>query len=531
MDLRTSLRLILAAVLWAATSAPAANLSAADLLLIANKNNADSVELARYYAQQRGVPESRLLLVDMPFRERCSLAEYEDRLAKPVRAFLSTDAGRGVRCLVLFYGIPFHVEANQSTPAERDEVAMLRRLLAAMDAKLLPVADAVEAIAQELGIEPTKTDARGAPGVRVRLAGVMPKIEARLRSEPPDKRQAVVEKLNAIQKQLAQIAEEAIAEARRRPADGAPKPSTQPTTPEAEQRDQQRQKAARQHGAFALYLLTEQQIIQISAQETDAAVDSELALVQRPGYSRFKWQPNPLVGNLSTGPKTALMVARIDGATPQIARRIIDDAIATEKTGLDGRIAFDSRGIPPNRDGYAWYDQDIRDAANWVKKYTKLPVVHDDRAALINPHAVQDAAFYCGWYSLRQYIPSCDFVRGAVAYHVASLEMVSLRGKNEKGWVTNLLKNNVCATLGAVSEPYLHAFPRPTAFVPLLLSGKLTLAEVYWATIPMTSWKIALIGDPLYRPFAARPAVAVGDLSQAHQKLIQKIEATDPVGR
>ena len=33
--------------------------------------------------------------------------------------------------------------------------------------------------------------------------------------------------------------------------------------------------------------------------------------------------------------------------------------------------------------------------------------------------------------------------------------------------------------------------------------GKLSLAECYLLSLPYLSWKMVLIGDPLYRPFAA----------------------------
>ena len=58
-----------------------------------------------------------------------------------------------------------------------------------------------------------------------------------------------------------------------------------------------------------------------------------------------------------------------------------------------------------------------------------------------------------------------------------------------------------------MSEPFLTAFPPPEEFVPLLLTGELTLAEVYWKTVPLMSWRLGLIGDPLYRPFAAHPGL------------------------
>jgi hypothetical protein len=67
------------------------------------------------------------------------------------------------------------------------------------------------------------------------------------------------------------------------------------------------------------------------------------------------------------------------------------------------------------------------------------------------------------------------------------------------------LNDGIASTLGAVAEPYLSSMPSPDEFFPLLLTGKLTLAEVYWKTTPMTSWMVSFIGDPLYVPFKVNP--------------------------
>jgi uncharacterized protein (TIGR03790 family) len=129
-------------------------------------------------------------------------------------------------------------------------------------------------------------------------------------------------------------------------------------------------------------------------------------------------------------------------------------------------------------------------------------------------------AVYCGWYSVEKYVPSCAFATGAVGYHIASYELKTLRPGASNEWVQGLLNDGVVATLGAVHEPFLSAFPRPDEFFPLLFTGKLTLAEVYWRTTPMVSWRIAMIGDPLYVPFKVRPAMAVEALPAGLQKAV-----------
>jgi hypothetical protein len=106
------------------------------------------------------------------------------------------------------------------------------------------------------------------------------------------------------------------------------------------------------------------------------------------------------------------------------------------------------------------------------------------------------------------------FVPGAVGYHIASYELTSLRDPTNTGWGRGLIGDGVVATVGPVSEPLLHAFPAPDDFFPLLLTGKLTLAEVYWRTCPLTSWKMCALGDPLYTPFKRDPALRIDDLPE-----------------
>ena len=95
----------------------------------------------------------------------------------------------------------------------------------------------------------------------------------------------------------------------------------------------------------------------------------------------------------------------------------------------------------------------------------------------------------------------CEYERGAVAWHLASSEAVTLRNGDSKVWCPNLLKKGVCATLGPVSEPYTVGFPKPAEFFGLLATGEYTLVECYGRTMLMCSWMTVLVGDPLYNPF------------------------------
>jgi hypothetical protein len=149
-----------------------------------------------------------------------------------------------------------------------------------------------------------------------------------------------------------------------------------------------------------------------------------------------------------------------------------------------------------------------------MKANSTMEVFLDDRGEMIEAKDSPDAALYCGWYALRSYTDVCQWVPGGVGYHVASGEMITLHGKDERGWVVNMLKRGYCGTLGATAEPYLTSFPKPSLFFPLLLSGEFTQGEVWEVTAPMLSWRTGFVGDPLYNPFKANPQVKLEALRE-----------------
>jgi len=236
----------------------------------------------------------------------------------------------------------------------------------------------------------------------------------------------------------------------------------------------------------------------IEGRETHASVDSELSLVLSSGYELYRWQPNLLRSQAPQAVRT-LMVCRLDGPTEEIAQGLIDKAIAAEANGLTGTAYFDSRGIF-KKDAYGQYDQSLRDLALLTQLRTTLPVKEERTAELFQPGTCPQAALYCGWYSLKKYVDAFEFVPGAVGFHIASFEAVSLRDIDSTQWCPALLRKGITATLGAVAEPYLHSFPEPKAFFSELFEGK-CLVEAFYQAKPFNSWQLVLIGDPLYRPF------------------------------
>ena len=110
-------------------------LDPAEIMLVANGQSPDGVELAQYYARQRAIPATRLLKLNLPPQETCSRIEYELKIATPVRKALSAIAPpERIRCLVLFYGIPLRVKPAIS--AERQELNEFKSRQAALQEKI-----------------------------------------------------------------------------------------------------------------------------------------------------------------------------------------------------------------------------------------------------------------------------------------------------------------------------------------------------------------------------------------------------------
>ncbi len=250
----------------------------------------------------------------------------------------------------------------------------------------------------------------------------------------------------------------------------------------------------------------------IRREDWEASVDSELALVRSGGYPLHGWVPNPAregfpAQESAISAESVLAVSRLDGPTEAIVRRVIDDSLAVEAEGLAGTAYLDAQWKDPGPDrkltGYALYDRSLHEAATVLRK-DGIPVVVDEQAALFPEGAQLPAALYCGWYSLARYVGAFAWQRGAVGYHIASGECATLKGERSQVWCKRMLEEGVAATLGPVGEPYVQAFPLPALFFSLLTDGRFTLAETYLRSIPYLSWKMVLIGDPLYRPFRSR---------------------------
>lgn len=519
-----------AGLIFCALSPAWAELRPDQLVLIVNRAEPAGDDLARFYAQARGVPLDHILALDLPKTEEMPFDRYERDVVPVVRKFLrERGLDQSTRCLVTFYGVPLRISNRENGPGEIIELRELRDIMSRITAHVTGLVADLEAKAREVlpDFKPVNEDTSLDALIRRATAAGQVIEQALPRTFDIQARVKLGEFIREMTIRLAAPLD---------PNQPPPAPSTAPSTaPATDLLDRAYDPAARKTlrelartGPVIAYArLIQGQIEYLLTDATGSAVDNELPVLFWPAHSRVRWQDNPLNAKfVGLHVPPTLMVMRLDAPTPQMVKDMIANGMATEREGLKGQFAIDARGLAPrvangDADPFGIFDQRFRDLAAFVKEKTTVPVVLDDSPEVFHSTPIiDDVALYAGWYSLSNYIPAFRFNRGAVGYHVASFELMNLHGPLTGQWVRNLLENGCVGTLGPVAEPYLHSFPLPDEFFPLLLTGKLNLAEVYWATTPLVSWMQTAIGDPLYNPFAKNPMLKVEDLSPQLQKVL-----------
>ncbi|MDW8308707.1 MAG: TIGR03790 family protein, partial [Verrucomicrobiales bacterium] len=239
-----------------------------------------------------------------------------------------------------------------------------------------------------------------------------------------------------------------------------------------------------------------------------AAVDAELACLPQARNAPVRAGPrhNPLYTTTNAPllhpTNHILLVARLDGPTPDLARALVDKALEAETEGLWGRAYFDVRNVtePGLKQGDDW----IRGAAEICRHLGYETVVDTGGDTFPPGFPMSHIAFYAGWY--REHVSGplaaaqVEFMPGAFAYHLHSFSAVTLRATN-RAWVGPLLARGVACTFGSVHEPYLGGTPDVGVFAGRFLFYGFTFGEAAYAAQPVLSWQTTVVGDPLYRPW------------------------------
>ena len=101
-----------------------------EILIIANRNSSESLEIAQYYCAKRGVPEDNILALPLgaELGYTISRANYEKQLAEPIRErLLSLGSSGRINCLLTTYGVPVTVEGRGPLEGQEDKLKKLRK--------------------------------------------------------------------------------------------------------------------------------------------------------------------------------------------------------------------------------------------------------------------------------------------------------------------------------------------------------------------------------------------------------------------
>jgi uncharacterized protein (TIGR03790 family) len=237
----------------------------------------------------------------------------------------------------------------------------------------------------------------------------------------------------------------------------------------------------------------------------DASVDSEIAVLGNFSNQISGLLPNPYFQSYraiaEVESSAVLLVCRLDAPRAATVRRMITDAIETEKNGLWGRAYLDAAHNSPG--ALAQGDHWLEAARDQLHK-VGIPLIFEDTPEMFpNSYPITDCALYLGWYATTVSgpfsQPDFQFKPGAIAVHIHSFSASTLHDENAN-WVGPLLTKGAAATIGNVYEPYLQLTAHLDLFNDRLLHG-FTFAESAYMSMPALSWMSVMVGDPLYRPY------------------------------
>lgn len=257
-------------------------------------------------------------------------------------------------------------------------------------------------------------------------------------------------------------------------------------------------------------------------QRNEAAVDSELALL--PVLEEKLPLAGPLRNIVFSATNSAaldpangvLMVCRLDGPTPAIARGLVEKALQADENGLWGRAYFDIRNTTdPN---FKMGDDWIRASADLCRRLGFETVMDENASPFPAGFPMSQIAIYMGWYNesvIGPFAePTVEFMPGAFAYHLHSFSAATLRSTT-RNWVGPLLAKGATITMGNVDEPFLAGTPDLAVFTARFIYQGFSFGEAAYASQNVLSWQTTVVGDPLYRPYGKHP-------EQLHQELIRR---------
>jgi len=104
-----------------------------EIVVVANRDVAYSVQLARYYCEKRKVPAENIFLLSLGSRlnDSISRSDYDKSIAAPIRNVLSTRTSyEKIKCLVTTYGVPIRAGRRGTITGLEGKLEELKRMAA-----------------------------------------------------------------------------------------------------------------------------------------------------------------------------------------------------------------------------------------------------------------------------------------------------------------------------------------------------------------------------------------------------------------
>ena len=155
----TSRRHMTAALFLLASTAPAAvALGPEDVYILVNKNVADSQAVADYYCAKRGVPKDHVVALDLPSGEDVGRADYDAKLAGPLRDRLK-DKRDKVKVLLTVYGVPLRVGPKEPNADEKAELEKVKKELQPLEKNRKDLDDEIKGLEAKAKDDPNGVEA------------------------------------------------------------------------------------------------------------------------------------------------------------------------------------------------------------------------------------------------------------------------------------------------------------------------------------------------------------------------------------
>jgi uncharacterized protein (TIGR03790 family) len=105
-----------------------------EILVVANRRMAKSIDIAKYYMDNRSIPESHLLKLSLTLKETMTRKEYDDVLKKQVLdAINKLKPEDTIAAIVLIYGVPLKVAPPLPDSDEMEKINRYRKEKKALD--------------------------------------------------------------------------------------------------------------------------------------------------------------------------------------------------------------------------------------------------------------------------------------------------------------------------------------------------------------------------------------------------------------